>query len=254
MTHMTQQSLIPAAAGAAAPAVADVDAQQAIAALGAFSLEQSTEFRPIWYAVRETGFVSDVEAVPEMTGVVLAIRKARRHMVDDIETGQRVPECVLHKVNPDVGLTAEGKLRACATCPYNRWGSAVGPNGVPTRGKACREKRLILFLRDGDVLPVVVAAPPTSIRAVENWKNLLETKGVPLPLAHVTLRVKREQRGDKVFGILQINQNRILSPAEAKELWERVQVVQARVQSWLTAPANVVDERDDIEENGEETF
>lgn len=110
------------------------------------------------------------------------------------------------------------------------------------------EKRLILFLRDGDALPVVVAAPPKSIRAVENFKNFLATKGKPIPLIHVVLSTERVVQGGNAFGVLKINVNKELTPAEAQGLWERVQGIRTQIERWLSATTQEID-KDDIEES-----
>lgn len=228
--------------------VVENDHQAAVEALAAFSAQESIDFRPLWFSVKEMGFVSDVEQAASLDGVILAIRKTRRHSIYDQNSQQRVPECLLVQTNPDMGRVVDtGELRSCTTCPYNRWGSAVDDSGKPGRGKACREKRLLLFLRDGDALPIVVAAPPKSIRVVENFKNLMETKGTPLPMVHVTLKSRRETQGNHAFGVLEIQQNRILSPAEAAELWGRIKGIKARIDQWLSTSAAEID-RDDIED------
>lgn len=231
---MSTQNLLPAA-------------QDALTGLAMFSQEYNS-FQPIWYSVKEMGFAADVEQVQQMAGHILVIRKTRRHSDLDAATGLRVPECILHRLEPDYGLIqATGELRSCATCELNRWGSAVDDKGNQTRGKGCREKRLILFLRDGDALPVVVAAPPKSIRAVENFRNLMATRGKPLPLIHVTLSTERTVLNGNAFGVLKITANRELTPAEAQDLWGRVQGIQSQVHRWLSANASEID-KDDIEE------
>jgi len=236
------------------PAVHEAMATEILAGLAAFD-QDFTGFQPIWFSVKEMGFSSDVEQVTSMSGHILTIRKTRRHSVVDPATGTRVAECLLTRIDPDYGrVMATGELRACSTCPFNKWGSAVDDKGNPGKGKACREKRLILFLRDGDALPVVVAAPPKSIRAVDNFRALMLTKGKPLPVIHVTLSVERVVQNGNSFGVLKITPNKELTPAEAQDLWERVKGIQAMVQKWLQASADTID-RDDIEEaertNGE---
>jgi hypothetical protein len=234
-----------------APDPAPSDEQAALLGLAEFSSQESTAFRPIWYATKEMGFVADVEQVTEMTGVILAVRRTRRHSVYDETAGKRVPECLLTHLEPDYGtVLATGELRECAICPFDKWGSATDDKGNPTRGKACREKRLLLFLRDGDALPVVVAAPPTSIRTVENFKNLAETRGQPLPTIHVKLTVARQTQGERAYGVLQVTNLGQLAGADIRDLWGRVQYIRDRVQQWLKASAASID-RDDVEDEAE---
>ena len=61
------------------------------------------------------------------------------------------------------------------TCPLNAWDSK-GPN---QKGKACKEMRLVFLVRPGDLLPVVIALPPTSLRAVKSYFLGLASMAVP---------------------------------------------------------------------------
>lgn len=62
-------------------------------------------------------------------------------------------------------------VRACEGCPMNQWGS----DHKGTRGKACKEQRLLFLLRqgtedrEGDTLPTLVAVPPTSLAALRRF-------------------------------------------------------------------------------------
>lgn len=48
----------------------------------------------------------------------------------------------------------------CKTCPNNQWGS--DPEG--TGGKACKNMHRIYILREGDVFPLLLTLPPTSLK------------------------------------------------------------------------------------------
>ena len=227
------------------------DLANPVEALKQFAEQQSSGFRPMWYAIRDSGFVAENDTRTEFRGVILAVRKTRRHMIYDPDTEQQVPECVLVRTDPDVGQAMDGKLRSCATCPFNRWGSAVKPDGTKGRGKACREKRMILFLPDEFELPVIVAAPPTSIKAVETFRSYMQTIGKPLILSRVALKVRREQRGGTAWGVLQIEYERPLTEAEVAELARKIENLKAQVDQWLAAsPQDIdVDDLQGVEEN-----
>lgn len=125
------------------------------------------EFRPSAYGVDKAGFVTTGESLSApLQGVILGIRRSRRHSVVSGPGGPKEVECLLVQQNPGHGLTDQNTLRSCTECPFNRYGSDVdAETGRPRRGKACREKRLILFLRDGESLPIVILARrPASAR------------------------------------------------------------------------------------------
>lgn len=62
----------------------------------------------------------------------------------------------------------------CATCKLNQWGT--DPRGG--NGKACREMRLIFMIQEHDILPFVVALPPTSVRPAHQFFVGLARKGI----------------------------------------------------------------------------
>lgn len=53
----------------------------------------------------------------------------------------------------------------CISCPKAEMGSAVGDNGEPKRGAACKEITRLFLLTEEDPLPVLLALPPTSKKA-----------------------------------------------------------------------------------------
>ncbi|MCL2816114.1 MAG: hypothetical protein FWD23_16090 [Oscillospiraceae bacterium] len=55
----------------------------------------------------------------------------------------------------------------CVTCALNRFGS--GANG---KGKACKNMRVLYVLRDGDVVPIQITLPPTSIKPFNDFYNM----------------------------------------------------------------------------------
>ena len=115
------------------------------------------DLAPERYRVRSRGFEGPVDTVSAMTGVILAVRAAR--WLADPESPDEAPLTQCELVTPGIGAwrmspadpDTEIEARGCASCPMNKWGSA----GDGRKGKACREKRLLLVLRDGEALPVV---------------------------------------------------------------------------------------------------
>jgi len=225
-------------------APATVSAKDAAAALASLDTPVEAQFQPLAYGVDKGGFVSAGETLSApLQGVILGIRRTRRH-----STGiDRATECVMVRQNPDQGLTDQNELRACATCPFNRYGSDVDPEtGQPRRAKACREKRVLLFLRDGDTLPLVVLAPPSSIRAVDSFVTMLATRQQPLAGTHVLLDIDVREDGGKKWGVLRFKDSRPLRDAEAVDTWNRIQAVRGQIEAWFRAATDQVD-LDDVQ-------
>lgn len=63
---------------------------------------------------------------------------------------------------------------SCVSCPMNQWGSEHQRR--EGKGKACKEMRRLLLLIDGYAMPAVLALPPTSIKAWDNYCSALAAK------------------------------------------------------------------------------
>jgi hypothetical protein len=70
---------------------------------------------------------------------------------------------------------------SCPDCPFAQFGS--DPKGGP--GQACKQIHQILFLRDGQLLPDLLAVPPTSIKNCRQYFLRLLSQGIP-PWSRVT--------------------------------------------------------------------
>ena len=60
---------------------------------------------------------------------------------------------------------------SCAHCPLNQFGS--GENG----GKACKNKRRIYILREGELIPILLTLPTGSMKAFAVYVKRLLAKG-----------------------------------------------------------------------------
>jgi hypothetical protein len=56
----------------------------------------------------------------------------------------------------------------CVTCALNKFGSG-GANG---KGKACKNMRILYILQDGDILPIQLNLPPTSIKPFKDFYSM----------------------------------------------------------------------------------
>lgn len=93
------------------------------------------------------------------------------------------PDCAsVGGVEPD-SSSKSPQSKLCATCEHMKWGTAIGPDGQPSRGRKCRQsKRLVLHYPNVD-LPCLLSIPPTSLKTLEKYLKLLSTKipgGIPV--------------------------------------------------------------------------
>ena len=62
----------------------------------------------------------------------------------------------------------------CAKCPYNKFGS-----GEDGQSKACKNAHRLYILRSGELYPVVVTVPPTSLKSLSDYlAKRIVTKGL----------------------------------------------------------------------------
>lgn len=92
--------------------------------------------------------------------------RAMEDMGDD-----KNPDCM--SADGVTGLErASGAVRGCATCPYNQFGS--DPKGG--NGKACKNTRRLYIVRPGDLFPMVLSLPSTSLAAFKKYRVAVALK------------------------------------------------------------------------------
>ncbi len=81
----------------------------------------------------------------------------------------------------------------CAGCPFDEWGTAVKQDGTPGEGKRCQESRVIYFLRVGDILPVKLTIPPSSLG---NFRKSLKQLPDKFDQCVVRIYITKGKNGD----------------------------------------------------------
>lgn len=131
--------------------------------------------------------ITNAEAIE---GIILHIGIRRAFWRDPTPSG-KPPECYstdgLHGIGDPGG--------ECGSCPFNQFGSAVRADGGQGRGKRCREMRMMLLIRPEDRLPIVVIAPPASIKGMKQWLLRLP---VFMFQAVVRLELESDKNGDGI--------------------------------------------------------
>lgn len=85
-------------------------------------------------------------------------------------------------VKPDAQST-DPQAKSCAVCPHNRFGSAIDQNGMPGKGKACTESKLLAVAAPDRLdRPMLLRVPPTSLKNLTFYGKLLAEKGVNFKL------------------------------------------------------------------------
>lgn len=131
--------------------------------------------------------ISNAESIE---GIILHIGIRRAFWRDPNPSG-KPPECF--STNGLVGIGDPGG--DCGSCPFNQYGSALKADGSQGRGKRCRESRMLLLVRPEDRLPIVISAPPASIKGMKQWLMRLP---VFMFQAVVRLSLEPEKSGDGI--------------------------------------------------------
>lgn len=158
-----------------------------------------------------------------LNGIVVAFRDVRSYWKEAFSGGSQPPDCQ----SPDgrTGIGAPGG--SCAVCPLAQFGTAVKGDGKAAKGQACRQMRLLLFLREDAMLPMLVIVPPSSVKPAKQY--FLRLAGEALPYYGVTtnLRLEKAKSGDGItYSQIAFSMGRQLEPGEL----ERVSVLKTALQ------------------------
>ena len=106
----------------------------------------------------------------ELIGVIVYSRMVRAYWSGKFDGQNNPPEC--YSENAVIGIGNPGG--DCGKCPFAQFGSK--DDGV---GQACKQSRLIFILRHDDLLPMVLAVPPSSLKPVKSYFLNLTSKATP---------------------------------------------------------------------------
>ena len=94
------------------------------------------------------------EALKDFTAVILHHHPLYAFYRTKYAGGSNPPDCGSFD-----GVTGEGDPGgSCAACPYNQFGSGEGG------GKACKNRRRIYLLREGEIFPMLLSLPTGSLK------------------------------------------------------------------------------------------
>ena len=109
----------------------------------------------------------ETDMAKEFTGVILYHHPMFTYYRDTFSGGNNPPDCGSYD-----GVMGTGDPGGrCDKCPLNQFGS--GANG----GKACKNKRRVYILREGELIPILLTLPTGSMREFSVYIKRLLTKG-----------------------------------------------------------------------------
>ena len=125
------------------------------------------------YNITDPGEEDEVP-VRDFEGVVLMSHNCNAYWPVPFGTpgADKNPACA--SMDAIEGVTQDGEVVQCHGCPYNKFETAKGGEG---KGKACKNMRRLYILREGDVLPMVLSLPPSSLEAYDKYRTRCSTAG-----------------------------------------------------------------------------
>ena len=117
--------------------------------------------------------VSGEEALKVIEGIVIHFSSGRAYWKESFSGDNVPPDCSSTDMVQGV---LNGNVTACKTCPMNQFGTSIGDNGVPGKGKACSEIRTLYILQKDSLLPMVLRLPVTSVKPCRKYFVALATK------------------------------------------------------------------------------
>jgi len=143
------------------------------------------------------------EMVKELRGVIVLQHPANSYYRDAYAGGSNPPDCGSY--DGLVGSTGQ----ECAACPYNRFGSGDG------QAKACKNKRLLYILPEGELFPQLFALPTGSLRPFTDYLKRQLSKGRRLNQIVTKITLKRASNaGGIAYSQCVFTCERVLDPAE----------------------------------------
>ena len=146
------------------------------------------------------------EPIRLLSGIIMAERSARLLWDQNVRKGS-IPRCTSKDAFWGVGDPGGD----CLQCPMAQFGS--DPKGG--KGQACKHIRQILLLRENEILPCLIAVPPTSLKnSKQYFLRLLSSRTPPWSVVStLTLERATNDRGDN-YGKINFTKGPLLSDEE----------------------------------------
>ena len=155
---------------------------------------------------------SSPDTAKEFSAVILYHHPVNSYYKEKFNGGNNPPDC--GSLDGKVGIDAEtGECRNCKDCPFAKFGS--GENG----GMACKQKRRIYLLREGELLPVILTIPSTSLKEFTKYITHLVAKGQRASSVVTKFTLKRAQNSSGIsYSQAVCSVDRQLSPEEKQNV------------------------------------
>jgi hypothetical protein len=171
-----------------------------------------------------------------ITGVIVHHRDVRAWWPVEDAQGNKPPQC--SSSNGVVGSCADpeenGPGGDCSKCRF-----AVFGTGKEGRGQACKQTKQLFLIRGDNLLPEVLALPPTSLKAAKQYLLLLASQRVPYYACVTELTLEKATNPqNKEYGKVAFRFVRRIEEAEANVAMKLGQMLAAKVSKLKTNAAD----------------
>lgn len=146
------------------------------------------------FKVLEPGAEETTNGVQAIEGVILASHPMNVRWGHDYGTRQQGERPACRSMDGVTGTDLDtGEVHACKDCPFNQFGEDGSR-------KACGNKRQLYIMREGDLLPMLFALPPSALKAFDNYRVLASlTLRTPMSalVTRITLKNKTSVNGSE---------------------------------------------------------
>lgn len=144
-------------------------------------------------------------SVQEFSAVILHQHAINAYYKTAYKGGNAPPDCGSHDGKNGLGDPG-GK---CTTCRFNQYGS--GENGL---SKACKNRRRIYILREGECFPLMLSLPPASLKSFTKYLKFLLTKNRPSNSVVTRFSLKSATSGNMTYSQAVFSVDRALTAEE----------------------------------------
>ena len=165
------------------------------------------------------------DIVKEFEGVIVYHHPINVYYKDKYDGSITPPEC--SSTDGKVGITPEGEVCECSTCPHFKFGS-----GEDGKGKACKQKRRIYILREGEILPMLLTLPTGSLQEFSRYITRLMKKGKKSNTVVTKFSLKKAQSSGITYSQAVFNIDRDLTPEErasVNKMTEQIKAVSSTI-------------------------
>lgn len=162
------------------------------------------------------------ESTQVLEGIILFFKDVRAYWKTKGGTNSP-PDCQSN--DGVIGIGAPGG--DCAVCPLAQFGTATDEKGQPAKGQACKQMRMMLFLRQDDVIPLLISLPPTSLQPARKFFLRLAGNGLPYYAITTQLRLeKAKNTAGTIYSQVSMSMGRQLEKEEVEKVLLVAQAMQ----------------------------